>query len=258
MDFENHNNKKEVIKNIELTAEDRKLMDILHDIRLMQKDLINLDIQEREGFVLNKTEVKKCFDDAVESANFFKKAMNGISLTAHDLSDNSSISNEEMLEIQKQKQRILNRLYSRIPEELQYLINDAKQEGVLPIDFLNRLDGVVNEKLHESSKKRMQDIMHINEQISEFSFTTDQKGSGRKYVGNPEYDSIYYMFPLSNGTHILQRIKRSVMHEGLQHAVQPVAVFALFIREGSNIDGMNIQSGTYSQRELVEFDPSSG
>ena len=122
--------------------------------------------------------------------------------------------------------------------------NTLRQEGIL-LDIHQRMEFLRGEFCEKDSWKLLELLQKEMLKLSDKCFTTSQRGSGtstERTKKDPKYDSIYYLFELSNNTYLCQRLKRNtITKDGLEHVIQPIAGLSLFVKG----NGLNIKAGSY-------------
>jgi hypothetical protein len=108
------------------------------------------------------------------------------------------------------------------------------------------------ERMEPHALALMEKLIKINEQFCDRIFTTDQTGSETPR-NDPDYDSIYYLFRLSDGSYLSQRFKRNNIQEGLHGVVSGIASIIVF--EGPSVSGT--YRGQYTQ-EQISTEPKIG
>ena len=126
------------------------------------------------------------------------------------------------------------------------ILNELRDNGLL-MYFAEAVEKRRSLSCEADSWKALEALQKQALEMCTGCFTTSQDGaqdSTPETKKDPKYDSIYYLYQLSNGTSLCQRFKRmNIVSKGLAGVVQPIAPLCLF--NGSQGDGVDIKAGTY-------------
>jgi len=120
--------------------------------------------------------------------------------------------------------------------------------------FCEEVECEILKELEPITRKRVEVIMARMEEISDKICTTDQGGSDTMKEGH-DNDSIYYLYKMSDGTYLSQRLKRNNIGKGLAGVINPVANIITFT--GRDVHTGNLAEGKYDTSQ-ISLEPKEG
>ncbi len=153
---------------------------------------------------------------------------------------------------EQRKKAVIDGIKAMLPNnELPSVDFEALEDEQILFRVFNEMTKQKGEFCERTSETLLEDLHERMLEMCDRCFTTSQSGAStatEETKKNPKYDSIYYLYKLSNGTHISQRMKRNlIISEGLDGVIQPIAGSTLFVNKG---DGLNLVAGSYDFSQI--------
>jgi hypothetical protein len=238
-------------ESLKLNHEDKERFKSLSKILKWEKIGRDADQEIRSEFVLTEEEFQKVKTQAIENKKtteeWLKKLMGDRKPSINKL---PPFMSEE--ENEARRQEVEDEVLSILPKNLRTkkIVAGLFEMGIVA-DFRMITENMYAKKYEPVSWEFLNALHEDIFPLCDKCFTTSQKGSGtatEKTKADPKYDSIYYLFELSNGTYISQRFKRNLIGKGgLDNVIQRPAALALFTNK---IDGTNLEPGTYDSTQI--------
>lgn len=234
------------VESLELSKEDRDLFEKLEEVFVLQEDAIRVDKELRDSLLFDEEE----FNEICERCKFNQNN--------HTPSKRARPSNLPQFgtqaDIDERKRYLFQEITSVLPDELVSRLDfDEMNEKYYLVMILEIIKQRIAKFCEPSAEKWLSVLHRKMFGLSDMCFKTSQEGSATSTPEsrkNPKYDSIYYLFKLSNGTYLSQRHKRNmILKHGLDEVIQPFAFLALFIKDG-NIDGLRLPTGQYTNEQM--------
>ena len=236
---------------LRLNENDLEKIERLSRLLLEQDKVVRQDTEERENLMLEDEDFENLLTTTVKEQEEMEERIREREKDSNR--PRLKIPSAFMLSEEARRERIsaiketLNILFPGKTEE----IDDLESRELLGL-FNDFCEKYVNERCEAGSWEKLDSLQGVAFEACDACFTTSQEGSGtssERSKKDSKYDSIYYLYALSNGTCISQRFKRNKMLTGgLSGVVHPVAPLALFTGQG--VDGLQLKAGSYDSSEV--------
>ena len=245
---------------LDLTSKDKEILETLHELWTSQRRAIQEDYEFINNITINTDDLNSIIDSAYDSTGITYKLINNrlqtVDLTPEERGEviqnrkKVTDSNTEHTEYYK---TIVSSLCDVSGFNTQEVMDDVLEKGIL-YDVGRSFERYIRQKSEPNAREILKRLEREAFEKCDKCFTTSQEGSGtanNKTKNDAKYDSIYFLYTLSNGTYISQRFKRNIILQApLDDVINPFLDLALFIGKGVDPTLSRIQPGFYKDTAI--------